>query len=338
MVLFMSDVSPLAVINHGGRDPFIDYAEGPGYFEQGVHPPVNFHAYAAATRGAFFDDAAGAVKDERFTVCLVLLRSKPQAALDAVKMLKAAGRRVWVSWKECGQAQIAAQLSSARTREIYRQILALCDGMISPTLVAPPSAESLPVQMIPTPYPVEFKEWNYDVPVDGRKGIFLGTREFFAPTRNHLNALITALRVAVRTGTFVTVINTDKGKGKKLLDALKAGEQLRVVDGTLTYLDYLKLIARHRAVFQLDRSVVPGQVAGDALLARVPCIGGNSAIEQLAFPEICHPALSEPDAEIYLESVMTDDAVLGESVARSQALALEKVSFGAIASHALFQA
>jgi hypothetical protein len=36
---------------------------------------------------------------------------------------------------------------------------------------------------------------------------------------------------------------------------------------------------------QLDRSHVPGQVAGDALLCRIPCVGGDGAIERIAFPK-----------------------------------------------------
>ena len=39
-------------------------------------------------------------------------------------------------------------------------------------------------------------------------------------------------------------------------------------------------------MFQLDRSHVPGQVAGDALLCRIPCVGGDGAIERITFPKI----------------------------------------------------
>ncbi|MEY2615438.1 MAG: hypothetical protein QOH78_1211, partial [Verrucomicrobiota bacterium] len=39
-------------------------------------------------------------------------------------------------------------------------------------------------------------------------------------------------------------------------------------------------------VLQFDQSSVPGQVAGDSLLCRIPTVGGNGAVEQLAFPEL----------------------------------------------------
>jgi len=32
---------------------------------------------------------------------------------------------------------------------------------------------------------------------------------------------------------------------------------------------------------------VPGQVAGDCLLARVPCLGGHGTTERLTFPDLC---------------------------------------------------
>ena len=41
------------------------------------------------------------------------------------------------------------------------------------------------------------------------------------------------------------------------------------------YVDYLRVMAAHKIVFQLDTSFVPGQVAGDALICRLPCVGGN---------------------------------------------------------------
>ena len=78
----------------------------------------------------------------------------------------------------------------------------------------------------------------------------------------------------------------DGRRGSRLLSELgfKPG-QLRIWQKQLAYPDYLREIARHKIVLQLDTSFVPGQVAGDALLCRVPCVGGNGAIDRLGFPE-----------------------------------------------------
>ena len=86
----------------------------------------------------------------------------------------------------------------------------------------------------------------------------------------------------------MTVFNLDGRSGRKLLGSLGYGEGgLRVVEERLPYPKYLRVVAGHRLVFQLDASTVPGQVAGDALLARVPCVGGHGTTERLVFPELC---------------------------------------------------
>ena len=91
-----------------------------------------------------------------------------------------------------------------------------------------------------------------------------------------------ALLRACALGAPVTVCNVDGRRGRKLLRALGA-DNLRVLEGRRPYGEYLRAMAACRVVFQLDESAVPGQVAGDALLCRMPCIGGNGAIDQIAF-------------------------------------------------------
>ena len=53
----------LAVLNPKGRDPHIDYRNGPESFNSEVHAPINFHAYAASTMGAFFDSTMDRITD-----------------------------------------------------------------------------------------------------------------------------------------------------------------------------------------------------------------------------------------------------------------------------------
>jgi len=62
----------LTVLSPGGRDPDQDFAEDiPGPNER-THPPLNFHGYAACTRGAFLRDIRRAVEAGR--PVLLLLR------------------------------------------------------------------------------------------------------------------------------------------------------------------------------------------------------------------------------------------------------------------------
>ncbi len=90
------------------------------------------------------------------------------------------------------------------------------------------------------------------------------------------------------TGEPVTTYNLDGRREERLLARLdfRPG-QLTVHNREDKYVDYLRVLAAHKIVFQLDTSFVPGQVAGDALICRLPCVGGNGTIERIAFPEIC---------------------------------------------------
>jgi len=76
--------------------------------DEGAHPPINFHAFAACTFGAFHRDTRRAL-DER-TPVLLLLRSDFRAPERALTELKREGRTVAVSLKETGLHQIAHQL------------------------------------------------------------------------------------------------------------------------------------------------------------------------------------------------------------------------------------
>jgi len=103
-----------------------------------------------------------------------------------------------------------------------------------------------------------------------------------------------------------------------------------VIEKRKPYADYLREIARHKIVLQLDRSRVPGQVAGDALLCRMVCVGGDGAIERIAFPKIGGDGRTIDEitsiALELLNNVNSRDALVVESQWR----ALERLSFQAI--------
>ncbi len=332
----------LAVLNPGGRDGYIDYAAGPGVCQRGVHPPVNFHAYAAATRGAFFQNTKSLVQSKRFDTVLVLIRRRVWISLDAVQQLKQAGKRVLVAWKECGPYQVTEQLDSSRALAAYQDLLELADGVLSPTLVPPPrwgwiSAEDFArkTRFIPTPYPVSFKDWDYSIPTSEREGILVGTRQFFAPTRNHLRALSECASLSAALGVPVTVINGDRSRGGRILRQLADSfpeSRLRIIDHQLPYDAYLKLMASHRVVFQLDRGSVPGQVAGDAVLCRILCAGGNSTLENVVFPDLADDgsgAMGELAER--LSRLFQDDDLYEQTVAESQRLAEQTISYPVVA-------
>ena len=158
----------LTVLNPGGRDPEQQFhnVPAPG---QGPHPPINFHAFAACTFGAFHRDTRRAL-DER-TPVLLLLRSDFRASERALAELKRQGRVVAVSLKETGLHQIAQQLRDPAKLSRFIKIVTQADACVATT---PEAAEiyqrvrskhdAATVAFIPTPYPIEDQRWDFSVP------------------------------------------------------------------------------------------------------------------------------------------------------------------------------
>lgn len=259
---------------------------------------------------------------------LVLLRKDGlNHALNAVRKLRRRGKRVLISWKEAGSAQVARALGKPGLYERFRAICREVDGFISSTTELVPLYEAARCGrggFIPTPYPIEESAWDFSLPIRQRRGIFVGTREFGVPSRNHLLAVSSILRL----GQPVTVINTEGWSGARLLRSIS--RDLRIISGKLPYAAYLCLVAQHRIVFQLDRSAVPGQVAGDALLCGLPCVGGDGAVDQLAFPGLCGLSLAVESAVSAAEKLIADDKYYAEILENSRVLALKNLSFSRV--------
>ncbi len=338
----------LAVLNPGGRDPEQHFPGGAGNPEApGVpHPPINFHAFAACTDGSFHTRLSTTLATGR--PVLLLLRRDLGPAWNALRRLKKAGRTVAVTFKEAGAIQVAARPSRAADLARLAAILDLADGCLAPTpflmdffdLARPHSPDPahprrFEVADIPTPYPVDDTRWDFSIPPNRRRGIFIGTREFHTPSRHHLAAILAARRLHHRLNESVTVINTDGRQGAKTLAALGFSAdpeaRLRILPGPLPYVEYLRVMARHRIVFQLDRSGVPGQVAGDALLCRIPCVGGDGAVEQIAFPDLAGHDKDPARLVEIAASVLTDPARYEQACRDGQARAAQSLSFRAVA-------
>src|SRR6266581_4289591 len=269
----------LTVLNPGGRDGEQQFQTVPAP-SKGGHPPINFHAFAACTLGAFHHNTRSAIAEN--TPVLLLLRSDFRASERALAELKKRGRTVAVSLKETGLHQIAQQLSDPAKLSRFLKIVGEGDGCIA---TAPEAADiyqhvrrkndDSKVAFIPTPYPLEDRQWDFSVPADQQSGIFIGTREWDVASRNHFAALIVARQLCETTGDPITVVNLDGRKGRRLVDELEFPEgKVRLMEKWQPYPDYLREVAKHKIILQLDRSHVPGQVAGDALLCQIPCVGG----------------------------------------------------------------
>ena len=271
----------LAVLNPLGRDPDQPFRNALPQPSFSGHPPLNYHAYAACTNGGFYRTTTLAGQHRNV---LLLLRGNLKAARSALATLKAHGCVVAISFKESGTHQIAAQLRDARLFDTFCEIAANADLCLSstPDLVPLYRSVSRKVSYLPTPYPIDESNWNLSLPVEKRAGIFIGTREFDVPSRNHLLALAGARK----TSHPVTVIDKGSIGSKKLLAALRFPADQLTVLSPMPYFEYTQVLRRHRLVLQFDQSRVPGQVAGDALLCGIPTVGGNGAIEREIVPEL----------------------------------------------------
>ena len=325
----------LTVLSPGGRDPEQEFPDLPAPGE-GVHAPINFHAFAACTRGAFHHDSRRATAEN--TPVLLLLRGDFRSSERALADLKKHGRSVVVSLKETGLHQIAQQLSNRARLSRFMKIVAQADGCIGTT---PEAAEIYQyaswsrrrVAFIPTPYPVEDQRWNFCLPPDEQSGIFIGTREWDVPSRNHLVALLVARQLCGTTSEPVTVVNLDGYKGRRLLGELNFPKgKLRLIEKWKSYPDYLREVARHKIILQLDRSHVPGQVAGDALLCRIPCVGGDGAIERIAFSKTCDAGQTINEIASLALDLLKNPKLSEAVVAESQERARERLSFEAVRS------
>ena len=135
------------------------------------------------------------------------------------------------------------------------------------------------------------------------------------------------------TGEPVTVVNLDGYKARRLLDELNfPKEKLRLIEKRKSYPDYLRGVAQHKIVLQLDRSHVPGQIAGDAILCRIPCVGGDSAIERIAFSKTCGEGRTITEIASMALDLLQNADLRAAIVNESQARALEQLSFAGVRS------
>jgi hypothetical protein len=325
----------LTVLNPGGRDPEQQFHSVPAPGENS-HPPINFHAFAACTLGAFHRDTRRALSEK--TPVLLLLRGDFRASERALAELKRKGRAVAVSLKEAGLHQIAQKLRDPTKLARFIKIVTQAGACVGTT---PEAAEiyqrvrskddPATVTFMPTPYPIEDQRWDFSVLGNEQSGIFIGTREWDVPSRNHFAALLVARQLCETTGEPVTVVNLDGYKGRRLLGEFNFPEgKLRLIEKWKAYPNYLREVARHKIILQLDRSHVPGQVAGDALLCRIPCVGGDGAIDRIAFSKTCGEGRTINEIASMALDLLKNAELREAVIAESQERARERLSFEAM--------
>ena len=331
----------LSVLSPGGRDleQYFDEPIGP---DGPGHPPINLHAFAACTNGSFHRKAKNAIEEKR--PILLILRGDFRATEHALTECKQAERTVAVALKETGLHQIAEQLRDPKKLGRFLRIVAEADGCIATTPEAADifrrarrERDPATVAFIPTPYPLEDGVWKFSVPPVHQRGIFIGTREWDVPSRNHFAALLLAREICAATGDPVTVFNLDGSKGEKLLKEIRfPWGKLRVHEKREPYAEYLRTVSEHKIVLQLDRSRVPGQIAGDALLARTICVGGDGAIDRLAFGNYSGAGRTTGQIKTIAWELVTNTSARAAAIFETQWRGAERMSFQAVQKQLAF--
>jgi len=318
-----------AVLQPGARSRSRCFAQGPGSPDDPGPFPHGLHAYAACRSGSFHRSLRS-LPVHADDVLLVLEKRNLRKALAALKFLRGKGARIRVTCHDSGSAGIAALLGDVTRFDLFREICRCADGAVAATpesvsvYAAAGSPETL---LIPPPCPVDLPEWDFSQPAGKRRGIFIGTDSFLPGSSNHMAALMMADRLSRELECPLAVVNTEGRRGGMILKSLRKNNPLFfLVEAPVGLPDLLRVVSLHRIVWQLDASSDWGAGGPAALLCRIPCIGGNGAVERIAFPGLSSPASREDMLES-ARLLLTNDKEWQEQVDASQHRAAEFLSF-----------
>lgn len=319
----------LCVLHPSSREPeqvFTDFAGKPD--PKGI-PPLGYRALAACTGGGFYRKDSAIPEGER-RVLLVLTRNL-KACRQIMVNLRREGKTVMLAWEKPGAFELENLLRSPSDLAVFREICGRAHGALAVTADLEPVFRGggvLHVETIPTPLPVDSTEWDFSIRPEERNGILLGTWETEEPSRRHRTALLGLKDVVSQMYEPLTVFNLDGWRGRRWLRQLGYPPGLlRVIERRLPYTEYMRKMASHKLVFQLDASGGLGRVAGDALMCRIPCVGGTGVTERIIFPDLCGHGVSASDL-LHLTSRLLDHGHDRESaVDRALDLARQRISF-----------
>lgn len=293
------------------------------------YEPAFVHAYAACTGGAVF---AATEKIPPGPVLVVLRKNNLRRAVAAIGRLRAGGSKVLATTGACSTHGLAGMLGDTTRWELFREACAACDAAVAPVPRLVPFLENAGAPRVEfIPVPVDLGSAPPAKPLADLRGIFVGTREFRIPTRRHLEAVVLADSLSRRLQVPLAVLNSEGRDGGMVLKDLQRRNPLFfIIEAPLTRADFLDVLRLHRIVWQLDSSSGPGRVAADALLCGIPCVGGDGAVETLAFPGLCGPrnpqGLLEAAARLLTDDAFWQEAMAGAAKADSKGFSPGAVS------------
>jgi hypothetical protein len=287
----------LFVLHPGSDCPDQQFPDFAGVPSPKLAPPLGYLGFAACTGGAFVRKASAIPPSEKRV--LLLVDANLKRARQAIIDLRRAGKTVVIAFDNTSATTLTEQLRNPAALEVFQDICTRAHAALTPARDLEPVFRAcglLYVEAVLHPVPVEEPAWDFSSRPEHRTGILLGTWDWHTPSCNHLLALLGLREVASQMYEPVTVFNLDGWRGRRWLRQLRyPSGLLQVVERRLPYPEYLRIVARHKMVFQLDARAGTGRVASDALLARIPCVGGNGSTERILFPDLCGHGVNTPD-------------------------------------------
>ncbi len=257
-----------------GNDSYVDFREYDSWQDAKWR---SWHSIPAALKTEFF-----ACKGDNFhriyeyDGIILLVNHQSHLLIPFVKKLKKMGKIVCVGYHESfDDFMLKASDQNDSFLDDLSQLMNEADAYWNVI----PSASNVFMSLFRKPvlnviHGAPIEEWDHGLskPVEEREGILIATRTMDQRIRrNTLVGLTVADLAAYMADTHVTYVA--EGSVPELAQKL---DKVRIIDGPLPYVDWLKLIAKHKLVFHYDTSHTLGQVVMDAALVGVPCIGGNS--------------------------------------------------------------
>src|SRR5690348_16655514 len=145
----------------------------------------------AATAGAAWCRDTDTIPGE---ANILIVLAEPLARLPAVvRSLKLAGKTVAVVFANSGSMPMADLVTSPEGLSAFLDICRLADAAIATSTESESMfrGAGMPlVEFVPTPCPVEDPSWDRSMPPEQRRGILVGTRDFFPHYHNHSAALL----------------------------------------------------------------------------------------------------------------------------------------------------
>lgn len=253
--------------------------------------PIGLAAFADCT-GARIYRGPATIPAGATAVLLVLDRPLARC-LEMLLSLQSSGKIVVVTFAESGNMPIADLIDKPDGLRCFFEICRCADAAVATTA---DSEEILRcsgarnVDFIPVPCPVGCPGWDFSVSPDRRRGIFVGTADFFPHYSNHAAALLSLRDLAGQLSEPVTVVRSDRRFDRRMLRQLRRRWPrglLNVVPGPVPPDRLVQLMATHKVAYQLEWAGGAGQIAALALLCKIPSVGGHGTTERIAFPWLC---------------------------------------------------